>query len=220
MKRHHIHQYYGFTLVEVLVVVALLSFVVASIYNTLLAGQSVWIRTTGRGELQDNIRQAFDRILPELEQSGHDRQGVFQVSIDDNTGPNQSDKLRFSIPVVCDKNNNPVAADGSTAHWGAPLTWGCSKPSCMDANGSCDSVEYKYIDYEINRNNMLMRRILDYSSNLVREDLVAQNITNIQIEPDTVQKMMTITITTQKITGPKSMIQESAQAKVYLRNAR
>ncbi len=220
MKRYRINKNYGFTLVEVLVVVALLSFVVASIYNTFITGQSVWFKTINRGELQDNIRQAFDRILPELEQSGHDRQGIFQVSIENNAGPNQSDKLRFSIPVVCDKTSNPVAADGSTAHWGAPLTWGCTQASCMDANNSCDSVEYKYIDYELNRNNTLIRKVLDYSSNLVREDQITENISNIQIETSFDQRMVTINITAQKKTGPKSIIHESAQAKVYLRNAR
>lgn len=220
MTRHRPFKHFGFTLVEVLVVVALLSFIVASIYNTFIAGQSVWLRTSDRSGLQDNIRQAFDRILPELEQSGHDRQGVFQVLINDNTGPNHSDKLRFSIPVICDRTANPVAADGSTAHWGAPLTWGCTQASCMDANGSCDSVEYKYINYEINRNNTLVRRVLDYSSNLVREDTITENISDIQIEPDNVQRLITINIRAQKKTGPKSTIQESAQAKVYLRNAR
>src|SRR5437868_3068269 len=110
MKHTPIHPNRGFTLVELAIVVTLLTFLIAATYNTFLTGQSLWVKVDRAIELEDNLREALDRITPELSMSGHDKKGFFQVWIGDNGGVNGSDILRFSIPVICESNGNPVDA--------------------------------------------------------------------------------------------------------------
>lgn len=201
-----------------MVVVALLSFLVASTYNAFLIGQSIWAKTEDTVGLEENLTRASDKIIPELRQSGHSASGVFQVSIDNNSGVNQSDILRFSIPVLCQPGAYPVDANGDTAHWGAPLTWGCNEPSCMDANNDCNTIEYKYIQYLLTTKNALVRRVLDRSQISIKEDLVAENIVDMQIEPNFNQRMLTLKLTAEKQSGKKT-IKQSSETKIYLRNA-
>ena len=210
----------GFTLVEALMVVALTSFLLAAIYGTLLSGQSIWTKTDSTIELDEQLSKAILKISPELRQSGHDAKGKFQIFIDSKTGPNESDVFRFSIPVICETNGNPVDANGDTAHWGAPLTWGCTQSSCMDSNNNCDTVEYKYLEYLINEKHQLLRRVLDFSENIVREEIIAEDINDLHIEPNFDQRLIKLRLTAQKQTGRKQKIKHEIEASIHLRNAR
>ena len=218
MKRHL--NTYGFTLVETIVVVALLSFLLAATYGAFLSGQSIWLKTNNTIELDEHLNKAVGRIVGELRQSGRDAKGMFQVSIDANAGPGESDMFRFSIPVICETGGNPVNATGDTAHWGAPLTWGCSKASCMDGDNNCDTIEYKYIQYLLNDKHYLLRRVLDFSLNTVHEDIIAENIFDMRIEPNFDQRMVTLNLMAQKDTGRKQNIKQKFEIKIRLRNAR
>ena len=218
MKKYSNKQ--GFTLVEAMVVVAMLSFLLAATYGTFLSGQSIWTKTNNTIELDENLTKAIGRITPELRQSGHDAKGKFQVWIDSKSGVGESDVLRFSIPVICENSGNPVDANGDTAHWGAPLTWGCSKASCMDENNNCDTVEYKYIQYLLNEKHYLLRRVLDFSENTAREDIIAENIVDMNIEPNFNQRVVKIHLTAQKEIGRKQKIKQEMEINIRLRNAR
>ena len=218
MKKHL--STYGFTLIEALMVVALLSFLLAATYGALLSGQSIWLKTNNTIELDENLNKAVGRIVGELRQSGHDAKGMFQVWIDADAGVGESDIFRFSIPVICDTRGNPVNATGDTAHWGSPLTWGCSKSSCMDGDNNCDTIEYKYIQYLLNDKHYLLRRVLDFSMNTAHEDIIAENIYDIQIEPNFDQRMVTLHLKAQKDLGRKQIIKQEFEVKVRLRNAR
>jgi len=209
----------GFTLIELVLVVTLLTFLVASTYNTFMTGQSLWTKVDRAIELEDNLRRALDRIVPELAMSGHDSRGFFQASISNNNGVHGSDILRFSIPVICESNGNPVNAQGNAAHWGAPLTWGCTEASCMDADNNCDTVDYKYIEYLIN-GDALIRRVLDYSQAVVREETVALNISDFQAEPNFNQRIITLTLTGQLRLSGENKVTAQTQSDVYLRNSR
>jgi hypothetical protein len=193
---------------------------IASTYNTFLTGQSLWTKVDQSISLDDNLRKAFDRIVPELSTSGHDKRGFFQVAISNNGGANGSDVLRFSIPVICEANGNPIDPQGDTAHWGAPVTWGCAQASCMDEDNNCETVEYKYIEYLLDDKNTLLRRVLDYSQSQVREDVIASNIANFQAEANFNQRMVTLTLTAQN--DPASRLKRTATSEmnVYLRNSR
>jgi prepilin-type N-terminal cleavage/methylation domain-containing protein len=210
----------GFTLIELMIVVALLTFLIASTYNTFLTGQSLWTKVDRSIELEENLRQAFDRITPELSMSGHDKQGFFQVWLGDNGGAGGSDILRFSIPVVCQTGGNIVDAEGNAAHWGAPLTWGCSQPSCMDQDNNCDTVEYKYIEYRLNDRHQLVRRVLDYSQQPVHEEVVASRIADFQTEPNFNQRVLTLTLKAETNLLGKSKSTAELKRDVYLRNSR
>ncbi|MBL8012903.1 MAG: prepilin-type N-terminal cleavage/methylation domain-containing protein, partial [Candidatus Omnitrophica bacterium] len=128
----------GFTLVETMVVVALLSVLVAATYGTFLSGQMIWNKTSYSIELDEQLHNAAQRIQNELKWTGHDAEGKYQLTYITQSGINQSDVFEFSIPVICQTGGNPVDGNGNTAHWGAPLTWGCTRSSCMDQDNNCD----------------------------------------------------------------------------------
>ena len=218
MKKYSNKQ--GITLVEAMVVVAMLSFLLAATYGTFLSGQSIWTKTDNTIGLDEHLAKAVSRITPELRQSGHDAKGKFQVWIDSKTGVGESDVLRFSIPVICENNGNPVDANGDTAHWGAPLIWGCTKASCMDENNNCDTIEYKYIQYLLNEKHYLLRRVLDFSENTVREDIIAENIIDMRVEPNFDQRIVKLHFTAQKETGKKQNLKQEMDINIRLRNAR
>ncbi len=220
MNRINSHKTSGFTVIELMIVIAVLAFFVAGVYNTFLTGQSLWSKVDRSIELEENTRKVFDRIAPELAMSGHDSRGFFQVTISNGGGLNGSDILRFSIPVICQTNGNPVDAQGNAAHWGAPLSWGCTDSSCMDRDNSCDTVEYKYIEYLIGNDSSFVRRVLDYSQAVVREDVIAMTISDFQAEANYNQRVLSLTVTAQLNLIGETKISESSQMDIYLRNSR
>jgi prepilin-type N-terminal cleavage/methylation domain-containing protein len=220
MNKKRLQKTSGFTIIELMIVIAVLVFFIAAVYNTFLTGQSLWSKVDRSIELDDNIRKVFDRIAPELAMSGHDSRGFFQVAISDNGGINGSDILRFSLPVICQTNGNPVDAQGNAAHWGAPLTWGCTDSSCMDRDNNCDTIEYKYIEYLIGADSSLVRRVLDYSQAVVREDVIAMTISDFQAETNYNQRVLSLTVTARLNLIGETKITESSQMDIYLRNSR
>lgn len=211
---------FAFTFIETMVVVAILSFLIAATYGSFLSGQSIWLKANTAIELDEDLTKAINRISPEIRQSGHDAKGIIQLWTDNDAGPGGSDIVRFSIPVICHAGGNPVDANGDTAHWGAPLIWGCSKSECMDKDGNCDTVEYKHIQYAITQNDKLVRTVLDFGLNTVREDFIAENIVDLQIEPNFDQRMVTLYLTARKKPGKGQVIEQKMEAKIRLRNAR
>lgn len=210
----------GYSFVEVMLVVAILSFLVATTYGAFLSGQNIWNRTANTIELDEELNKAVQRIAGELKWTGHDSKGQFQLSYITQSGVNGSDIFKFSIPVICQANGNPVDGNGDTAHWGAPLTWGCSDSSCMDADGNCNTVEYKSLQYRINEKNQLVRRVLDFSESVIKEDVVAENISNLKIEPSFDQRMIKVVLTASKNATKNKIINQELIFNVHIKNAR
>jgi prepilin-type N-terminal cleavage/methylation domain-containing protein len=220
MNQKRLPQPPGFTLIELIIVITLVTFLIAGTYSAFLTGQSLWTKIDRSIELEDNLRKALDRIVPELAMSGHDKRGFFQVLVSNDGGAHGSDIVRFSIPVICQNNGNAVDPQGNAAHWGAPLTWGCAQASCMDADNNCDTVEYKYIEYLLHDDRSLRRRVLDYSQNVIREDVIASSVQEFQVETGSNQRALTLTLKAQTDLGGKATAEESAKRTVYLRNSR
>ena len=118
----------GFTLIEALMVMGIFSVIMGATYFVLFSGKSVWATLDVQIQLQENLRNTIGRVSKELKETGADGNGVMQLSISDGTGVNNSDVIRFSIPV-CVCSNIVIDANGNVAHWGAPLAWG--KLSCI-----------------------------------------------------------------------------------------
>ncbi len=60
----------AFTLVETMMTVLIFSFVLASLYTVLAAGQSSWETNKTRIEMQQQVRNAMDWMINDLRQSG------------------------------------------------------------------------------------------------------------------------------------------------------
>jgi len=209
----------GFTLVELMVVVALFIFMLAAMYGVLLSGQASWFTTDANIEVQENVRKTLSRISSELRQSGFDSGGIDQVAITDGGGPNGTDIVKFSVPVLCEAGSNFLDANGDVAHWGAPLTWGCTNSGCMDADDDCDTVDYASVEYRLDANNQLLRRVLNGVGGQVRVDIFAQNISDFQLTRSVDNNVITIQIAVQKKSALNRTMTATVSMNVYLRNA-
>ncbi len=208
----------GFSMVELLVVIAISAFMLTSIFTTFMTGQATWFTADSAIELRNNIRVSTEKIARELRESGFDSVGTAQVTVLDGSGANATDILRFSMPVLCNSATSLLDTSGNVAHWGAPLTWGCTTSSCMDANDSCGTVEYKYVQYEITSSNQLVRKALSPGLTIAQQDTIASNVTNMQITTSADQNVITIQLTAQKLSPLRKLITLTKSIDVYLRN--
>lgn len=88
----------GFTLVEILVSIAILSIVILGIFSVLNLGDVTWHSDTGLLYLQQGVRQAMESMIKEIRQS---RSSDMAIS---EPGPNDGSRIQFKI--LLDINNN------------------------------------------------------------------------------------------------------------------
>ena len=200
------------------VVLIIFSMISAGIYAVFSTGQVIWFNTEASIELQQNVRIVLEKITREMHESGFDKNGVSQFTVSDGTGVNGTDVVRFSIPVLCQNNMNVIDANGDVAYWGAPLTWGCTDSSCMDADDDCSTADYKYIQYLMNSNNELIRRVLGSNNAMIREDVFARHIVDFQAAADVDGDLITLQITARKNSALNAVIAASTSMDVNLRN--
>ena len=210
----------GFSLVELMVVMFILLIVVGGSFMILSSGQSAWFTTDTSIQVEENLRQGLGRLTRELSESGLDKNSILQMAITDNGGVNNSDILKFSIPVVCQTGASVMDANGDVAYWRAPLTFGCMGSSCMDADNDCNTVDYKSLEYEMNSSNQLIRRVLNAVDGLVRQDIVARNINDFQATLSADQKVVTLVLTGQANSPLNRVVTASKTVDVKLRNRR
>lgn len=208
----------GFTLVELMVVICISGFLLSGIYTTFMTGQATWYTADSNIELRNNVRVSTEKISRELRESGFNSAGVAQVILLDGIGANASDILRFSMPVQCNSATALLDTNGNVANWGAPLTWGCTTSSCMDANNSCATLEYKYVQYEIIAGNTLVRKVLGPALNVVTQNTIARNLTNMQLTASADGHVITIALTAQTTSPMRRLVTLTKSLNVYLRN--
>ena len=68
MKTRHDRRPRGFTLLEIMISVAVLAIMVVGIYSVLASSQSLYVTGVSRNEIQDRVRRALDAIALELRQ--------------------------------------------------------------------------------------------------------------------------------------------------------
>ncbi|MBF0385914.1 MAG: hypothetical protein HQL27_08600 [Candidatus Omnitrophica bacterium] len=89
----------------------------------------------------------------------------------------------------------------------------------MEADNDCGTFDYKYIEYLINGNNQLLRRVLDDAYGVVKEEIFAQNISNLQFDLSGDLKVLAMTVT--MTTPPNSrQISLTNSQSFFLRNRR
>ena len=209
---------HGFSLIELVVAVAIFLAMFGGVFMSMSAGQNSWALTSTQIDLQENLRLTMGRISKELRESGSDSTGAMQVTILDNSGANSSDILRFSMPVLCETTATIINASSDVANWGAPLTFGCTDSTCMDADDDCSTVDYSYVEYAINNSNQLERRVRDSADVVVRTDVFAQNITNFQTVLSGDQNVVTLTVTATANTTNNRTVTSTDSLDVLLRN--
>lgn len=251
----------GLSFVEVMVAMSIFLIVGTAGMMLFTSGSSMWSVTGSKIELQQNLRQAGQRVSLELQESGRNSADVLQVNILNNAGLNATDILRFAVPI-CVCGQGIIDDNGEVRAWGAPSTWGrsgCSEPLTINNNGkvtichlppgnpgnsqtlsvapsaikahlahgdwigSCDSCNpntytNRQIEYRVDANRRLLRRILDSGGNAIDSDVVAQNITDFQATLSAGQNMVTIVIEGTRLASQNRVIELSRSMEVILRN--
>ena len=208
----------GFTFVEALVSIAIFLVVAIGLYSVLSVGRSTWFDTDTSIGLQQNLRFTLEKITRELHESGFDKNAVWQVTITDGGGVNGTDLLRFSMPIICHGGDSVIDSNGDIAHWGVPLTWGCTSSNCMDADNDCATTDYKSVEYSLDNTNQLMRTVFNNTNQIVRQDVVARDITNFQISNSVDKKVVTLQVTAQKKSVTNRTLAAQVSVDVKLRN--
>lgn len=201
----------GFTLIEILIVVLIISTMMGGFYLILATGQATWFTTDVKIQVQENLRKTISRISMELRQTE-----TAHLQIFDGTGFGGTDVIKFSVPVICDADGSLIDNNGDVANWGAPLTWGCTSETCMDQDQDCSALEYKYVEYRISNQNELLRRVLDESNNLVAENMFATNVSDFQARLNS--GIVTLNVATQATSVINRDSSEQIGVDIFLRN--
>ena len=210
----------GFSLAELMVVVFVLLVVVGGSFTVLSSGQSAWFTADATMQLEQELRQGLTKAGRELSESGMDQNSVMQVTITNSGGPGNSDLVKFAMPVVCQANGSVIDVNGDVAYWRAPLTFGCTGSSCMDADNDCNTIDYKSLEYRVDNSSQLVRRVLNNIDAVVRTDIVASNINDFQASLSANQKVVTLTLTGRTNSALNRTITVSKNVDVKLRNNR
>jgi len=220
----------GLSMVELLAATAIFAVIVTAGYILFLAGESLCSVSGANAYMQENTRRIIQRISAELQESDlaqYQGQVVNEHAVVFNdTGVNNSDILRFSVPV-CPCGAAAIDSSGDVQYWGAPLVWGqagCSdnypvdqndkvdichlppgnpnNPQTLNVNvnavkshlahgdwigdcNTCDPASYtnRFVEYRLNANNQLVRRILNAGLATIDEKIIADSFIDFQVVP-------------------------------------
>lgn len=165
----------GFSYVELMVTISIISLMTLGGYAVLSSGESSWFTAEAGIQVQESLRLALDKMTTELRQSK-----LSKVSINNGGGLNSTDEVIFRIPVICHTGDNLLNASGDVAYWRATLKWGCWDAVCMDADDSCATLDYDFIKYAVISGNKLVRQVWQDVDLMVRQDVMANNISDFQ----------------------------------------
>ena len=109
----------GFTLIEMIIVVAIFSIVTAAIFMTMASGRQSWQTNEASVQVQENVRKGLRMLGQEVRESGRE-QATSHVLIN---GTN--DVIVFQVPIDANTVTPEFDLDGSgKIVWGAEATAG------------------------------------------------------------------------------------------------
>lgn len=213
----------GFTLVEILIVILIFSFLAGGMLSVLSTGQNTWYNTETSIELQQNLRSVMMHLTRELHQSGFKCNNppdctntTVQVTILAGAGENGTDILRFKIPVDYNQDGYIKDNNGIVELWGANFTWGCSDFICQKPLSPEGPNASYQIEYLVDANKLLLRRVLDDGLNPINSDILASNIETFQVSRE--NYIVTITLSAQKRSLFGRVLTSNLTVQAFLRN--
>src|SRR3989338_6579992 len=149
MKKHS-----GFTLIEIMVVMAVFSIIVSSLFSILTIGRNSWYQGGTAVDVQQEARKAMDKMVRELRESGSQKQNLPASS------PYSANGIIFQISTGVDSNGEII--------WGATTNW---------ADSSDPHTGYA-IKYYLNNNKIYRSILSSYPSGTVvgADTIMANNI--------------------------------------------
>lgn len=142
--------HHGFTLVELLMTVAISGFIIAAIYSAYLAQQRSYVAQEQVAQMQQNIRAALDIITREIRMAGFDptggaitgieaaNPGLISFTQDTNSDGDSDDSeenLTYSLYVAADGIQKLGRRDNNDA-----------APAFQAVAENFDAIEFNYLD--------------------------------------------------------------------------
>lgn len=203
----------GFSFVELMVTVAIISLMGAGAFAALASGRASWFTAEAGIQVQESLRKALDQVSTELRESRFS-----QTTVTTGGGFGGTDIVKFSVPVICHAGDSLIDSSANVAHWGATTKFNCRDSACMDADNNCSTVEYKYIQYELIAGNLFVRKILDNSNIVVKQDTVAINVADFKVNMPGASSPVTVTIKSQVSSVLKRPISATVSTNILFRN--
>ena len=207
----------GFTIPELLIAMSILIFLMTVVFGLLATSQTAYYNADAGIQLRTIFRNVGQKMAWELSHSGYDAVNGAQFVITAGAGANGSDIIRFSVPVACNTTSTFLDTAGNPGRWGAYLTWGCDQLSCSDPDGNCATVEYKYVQYELNSQGQILRKVLDPTLAVVVTQGLADSITNLHFAVNGTAGV-TFTMTGQKKSSSGLMVTDGISQTVRFMN--
>jgi prepilin-type N-terminal cleavage/methylation domain-containing protein len=215
----------GYSMVELMVTMVIFLSLLGAVATTMNVGEDSWPTVAADLEIREITRDARERITREFQNSGINQDGVSQMQVIAGNGADGTDVVKFAVPILCDENQGWIDDNGEIAHWGATLTWRCSCSEgdrsciteCMDPDGDCANIEYSHIQYVKNPLDQLIRQVINFNGDVLRSDLIAENVTDFQVEP-TDRCLYTFRMTVRKSTPRKRDMELTSVWQVHARN--
>ena len=123
----------GFTLVELLIAMAVSSFIMAAIYATYLLNQKSYHVQDDVAEMQQNLRTAFYHLSSEIRMAGFDPTDIANAGIITAT----ASRISFSMDITDNTGNG--SSDGDTDDIDELINFGFKPDDDADDNGIADS---------------------------------------------------------------------------------
>ena len=116
------NQQHGFTLVELIVAVAMVGIVVGAIYSTYKSQQDSYVVQEQVVEMQQNLRAALYMIGRDIRMAGFNPAGIpdlagFETSLDDGDGTETTDSTNMAFTIDDDANgaiSSALSGNGNT----------------------------------------------------------------------------------------------------------
>lgn len=183
---------YGFSLTEVMVVLAVFTIIMLAIYAILFAGEKNWQTANIKSQLQQSLRNMLDTMIDELRQSA-----PAQITIG-----NGADSITFSIPVqaagMADSEN--ITLNAITDFPLETINYSCPIPTEWGAYTRLMQQQKQITYFYSAANKTLTRRVLNTGGGTVEDFIAARDVENVSFIRPANTNRVTIAISCQKLT--------------------
>lgn len=129
-----IHNCKGFTLVELMMTLAISGIVAASVYTAYISQQRVYLAQDQVAEMQQNLRAAINLMASEMRMAGFDPTGTA------DSGIVQATAARFNFTQdITDNLGTATEGDGILGDPGEDITFGFSNANDANGDGVADA---------------------------------------------------------------------------------
>lgn len=110
-KKNKLLNSYGFTLLELLITLAISSIILTAIYNLFISQSKIYLKEKELSKMEQNLRASLDIMSKELRKAGYNPNGNASVGIDSIGSSNSSIQFSFVSDQDGEDNDNDNSTD-------------------------------------------------------------------------------------------------------------